>query len=223
MRILIVEDEKYIARAIAEVLRKQNYTVDLTHDGMSGLDYALSGIYDAIVLDIMLPGKNGLDVLAELRSEGIKTPVILLTAKGELSDKVKGLDTGADDYLVKPFHTDELLARLRALSRRQSQITGGMRYTLGNITLDISSLKLFCGEQCVSLKPKEAQVLEVLLRYKGRYVSKNCIYERVWGYDSDVESTTVEKHISELRRTLSELKANISIENMRGIGYAVIK
>ena len=221
MRILMVEDEKYMARAVAEILKKNNYTVDLSHDGEDGLDNALSAIYDIIILDIMLPKKDGLTILKEIRSAGIDAPVILLTAKGQLEDKVKGLDYGADDYLAKPFHTDELLARLRALNRRKPEFHSGSVLSFNDLQLNPNTLSLSCGVRETKIKLKEAQILELLIANKKQVISKNTIIEKVWGYDTDAEDNHVEIHISRLRKALSQLNTAIIIRSIRGAGYTL--
>ena len=220
MRVLLVEDEKYMARAVAEILKKNNYTVDLAHDGEYGLDCALSGIYDFIVLDIMLPKKDGLTILKELRGAGLETPVILLTAKGQIEDKVKGLDLGADDYLPKPFHTDELLARLRALNRRKASAfhSDGV-LAFGDIRLSPHTLILACEEREIQLKLKEAQILELLMVNKNQILSKDAIIEKVWGYEADAEDNHVETHVSRLRKALVRVRSHTEIRTVRGAGY----
>ena len=167
MRILLVEDEEYMAQAVAQVLEKNNYTVDLAHDGEYGLDCALSGIYDIIILDIMLPGRSGLEILKTLRQEKIAVPVLLLTAKSETEDKVTGLDLGSDDYLTKPFEMQELLARLRVLARRKQEITVQSGYEFGDVLLNPYTLSLFCGSQSFKLTLKESQLLEMLMDARG--------------------------------------------------------
>jgi len=221
MRILMVEDEKYMARAVAEILKKNNYTVDLSHDGETGLDNALSGIYDIIILDIMLPKVNGLAILKEIRSTGIDAPVILLTAKGQLEDKIKGLDLGADDYLAKPFHTDELLARLRALTRRKPEFVTDGVLSFGSLRLNPNTLMLSCGSRAIELKLKEAQILELLIANMKQVVSKNTIIEKVWGYDTEAEDNHVQIHISRLRKAMSKIKSGTDIRTIRGAGYTL--
>lgn len=221
MRILLVEDEEYMAQAVAQVLEKNNYTVDLAHDGEYGLDCALSGIYDIIILDIMLPGRSGLEILKTLRQEKIAVPVLLLTAKSETEDKVTGLDLGADDYLTKPFEMQELLARLRVLARRKQEITVQSGYEFGDVLLNPYTLSLFCGSQSFKLTLKESQLLEMLMDARGGVVSKDRIIEKVWGFDSEAEDRHVEVYISFLRKKLKALGANTSIETVRGIGYAL--
>lgn len=219
MRILIVEDERHLAEALTQILRKNNYTVDTVYDGECGLDNALSGIYDLIILDIMLPKINGLNLLKHIRKEDITTPVILLTAKGEISDKVTGLDSGADDYLPKPFSTDELLARIRALLRRKGGILPDNTLKYRDIKLDPSSLKLSCGQNEVKLTLKESELLELLILRKNIATSKELIIEKVWGFDSEVDSNNVEVYISFLRKKLAFLNSKVVISTVRGVGY----
>lgn len=221
MRVLLVEDEKYIARAVAEVLKKNHYTVDLAHDGEFGLDCALSGIYDIIILDIMLPKIDGFSILKEVRRKGIVTPIILLTARGEIKDKVQGLDLGADDYLAKPFHTDELLARLRALGRRNTVLAFDGNLNFGDISLSPHTLLLSKNGKEVKLKLKEAQLMELLIKNKNMIVSKESVIEKIWGYDEDVTDNHVEVYISMLRKKLSQLSSGCVIQTIRGIGYVL--
>lgn len=221
MRVLMVEDEKYMARAVAEVLKKSHYTVDLAHDGNFGLDCAVSGIYDIIILDIMLPKVDGLSVLKEIRRKGIETPIILLTARGEIRDKVQGLDLGADDYLAKPFHTDELLARLRALGRRNTELAHDGILNFGDISLSPHTLLLSKNGNEIKLKLKEAQLLELLIKNKNTIVSKESIIEKIWGYEGDADDNHVEAHISLLRKKLSKLSAGCIIQTIRGAGYTL--
>ena len=221
MRILLVEDEVYMAQAVAQVLEKNNYTVDLAHDGEYGLDCALSGIYDMIILDIMLLGRSGLDILNTLRQEKLAVPILLLTAKSETEDKVTGLDLGADDYLTKPFDMPELLARLRVLARRKQEISFQNNCTFGDIVLDPHALSLHCGNQSFKLTLKESQLLEMLIDARGGVISKNRIIEKVWGFDSDAEDRHVEVYISFLRKKLKALDTDTFIETVRGMGYAL--
>lgn len=221
MRILLVEDEEYMAQAVAQVLEKNNYTVDLAHDGEYGLDCGLSGIYDIIILDVMLPGCSGFEILKTLRREKITVPVLLLTAKSETEDKVAGLDLGADDYLTKPFEMQELLARLRVLARRKQEISVQSGCVFGDILLNPYTLSLFCGSQSFKLTLKESQLLEILIDARGGVISKDRIIEKVWGFDSDAEDRHVEVYISFLRKKLKALGANTSIETVRGMGYAL--
>ena len=215
----MVEDEKHLAEAVGAVLKKNNYTVDLAYDGEYGLDCGLSNIYDIIILDIMLPKMDGLRVLQELRANGIATPIILLTAKGETEDKIKGLDSGADDYLAKPFPTGELLARLRALSRRKSDFVEGNVLVFGDIRLHPLTLELGCGEKTIKLTLKESQLLELLLKRKNAVLSKESIIEKIWGFEADAQDSNVEVYVSFLRKKLSHLQSEVSIQTIRGIGY----
>lgn len=220
MRILVVEDEKYLAEALSHILEENKYTVDTVFDGEAGLDYALSDIYDVIILDIMLPKMNGLDVLLSLRNSKIKTPVILLTAKSDVADKIKGLDYGADDYLAKPFNIGELLARVRALSRRSGEMTVNNNEILfGDIRLDTNSMKLSGNEREISLTKREFDMLEYLLINKSIVIKKEQMIDKLWGFDSEAEANHVEVYISFLRKKLAFVSKNVTIETVRGIGY----
>ncbi|WP_454055542.1 response regulator transcription factor [Clostridium sp. Marseille-Q7071] len=221
MRILMVEDEKYMAEAIEQVLKKNNYSVDLAFDGEYGLDCGLSGIYDIIILDIMLPKMNGVGVLKELRKNGIEAPVILLTAKGETEDKVIGLDSGADDYLAKPFKTEELMARLRALSRRKNELIKDNILQYADIELNPLTLNLSCGSKEFKLTLKECQLLELLIKRKDIIISKDSIIEKLWGYETCAEDNNVEVYISFLRKKLSRIKSQVIIQTVRGAGYVL--
>ncbi|MCT8975052.1 response regulator transcription factor [Clostridium sp. CX1] len=219
MRILIVEDELPLAEALAQILRKNNYTVDAVNDGESGLDNALSGIYDLIILDIMLPKMDGISILKNIRKEEISTPVILLTARGEISDKVVGLDSGADDYLAKPFASEELLARIRAISRRKGEVQQDNTLKFGDLQLNTSTLKLTKDSKEIKLILKEAQLLELLITRKNLVSPKELIIEKLWGFDSEVEHNHVEVYISFLRKKLTYLKSKTTINTVRGVGY----
>lgn len=219
MRILVVEDEIHLSEALSQILKKNNYTVDVVHDGEDGLDNALSGIYDIILLDIMLPKMDGLRILKHLRKEEIATPVILLTAKGDISDKVKGLDTGADDYLAKPFATEELLARIRALSRRKSEVITDNTLKIDSMELNPAILKLSMGDKEIKLILKESELLELLIIRKNAVTSKELIIEKIWGFDSEVEHNHVEVYISFLRKKLLFLDGDVEIKTIRGAGY----
>ncbi|MFA6948639.1 MAG: response regulator transcription factor [Eubacteriales bacterium] len=221
MRILIVEDEKKLSEALAAILQKNKYSADAAYDGVDGLDCAMSGIYDVIILDIMLPRMDGLELLRRLRADGIKTPVILLTAKYEITDRVRGLDSGADDYLTKPFSSDELLARIRALSRRNVTVFGDDALTFDDITLDLSAYELCCGGRNIRLGAKEMQILELLIKYGGRICSKEELLVKVWGYDSDAEYNNVEVYISFIRKKLTHLHSRVQIKTVRSAGYCL--
>ncbi|MGU3471912.1 response regulator transcription factor [Paenibacillus sp. D51F] len=221
MRILIVEDEVHLAEALSQLLKKNHYSVDVVNDGQAGLDYALSGIYDLLLLDIMLPGIDGMTLLRTIRTEGIAAPVIMLTAKGEVSDKISGLDYGADDYIAKPFNTDELLARMRAALRRKGEVVpeDGLRF--GNIELNTSTLKLSCQGKELKLILKESELLELLITRKSAVTSKEQMIEKLWGFDSEAEHNNVEVYISFLRKKLAFLDASVRINTIRGVGYVL--
>lgn len=219
MRILVIEDEKHLAEALSHLLRKNNYTVDVSNDGESGLDNALSDIYDVVVLDIMLPKLDGISVLKEIRREGITVPVILLTAKGDIADKVQGLDCGADDYLSKPFDTEELLARIRALGRRRGVIVNNDALSFGDISLNTQTMVLKTDTHEVSLTLKECELMEHLILHKDVVASKEQIIEKLWGFDSEAEANHVEVYVSFLRKKLNFIHSNIAITAVRGVGY----
>ncbi len=218
MRILIIEDEKPLADALSEILRQNHYTVDAVYHGTGGLDYARSEIYDLILLDIMLPGIDGLSILKTLRREHIATPVILLTAKSEVSDVITGLDAGSDDYLAKPFSTGELLARIRALSRRSSFYNGEI-LSFGDLSFDKSTMELSCGSDSLKLGLKETQLIELLLKNAGRIMPKDLLIEKIWGVDSEAEYNNIEVYISFLRQKMSSLGTATQIRTIRGVGY----
>lgn len=222
MKILIVEDEKRLADALVQIFTKNRMIAEASYNGSDGLDNALSGIYDVIVLDIMLPGMNGIEVLGELRKEGIKTPVILLTAKDEIADKVKGLDSGADDYLTKPFATEELLARVRALGRRSaSELICDDTLSFSDLSLDLSTYTLSCGSNSVKLGLKEFSIMEILIRGGSRVLTKENLLVKIWGYESDAEYNNVEVYISFLRKKLGYIKSGVQIKTLRGVGYSL--
>lgn len=221
MKVLLVEDEKLIANAVKQVLKKDNYSVDLAFDGQEGLDNALTGQYDVIVLDILLPKMDGLTVLREIRLSHINTPVIMLTAKGETKDKIRGLDYGADDYLAKPFDMDELLARIRALSRRQPTINDGGLLTFGNSTLDPKRLVVTQSAAYASLTIKEAQILELLIINIPLVISKEKMIEKIWGYDTDAAYGNVETQVSLLRKKLRQIHCDMNVKAIRGTGYVL--
>ncbi|AWB43279.1 DNA-binding response regulator [Paenibacillus sp. CAA11] len=221
MRILIVEDEINLAEALSQILKKHHYSVDVVHDGQEGLDNALSGIYDLLLLDIMLPGMDGMTILKKIRSEEISTPVIMLTAKGEIPDKIAGLDHGADDYMSKPFDAGELLARIRAALRRKGEVVpeDGLRF--GDIELNAANLKLSCKGKELKLILKESELLELLINRNSAVTSKEQMIEKVWGFDSDAEYNNVEVYISFLRKKLAFLQSSVRISTIRGVGYVL--
>ena len=220
MRILIAEDEKKLADALVQIFFSHSITADAVYNGIDALDNALSGIYDVIILDIMMPKMNGIEVLKKIRAEGMNVPVLLFTAKDEISDKVLGLDSGADDYLTKPFAAEELLARVRALGRRSSaSIVCTDIITCGNIALNTATCTLSCNENSVKLGLKELSIMELLLLNCGCVISKEMLITKIWGYESDAEYNNVEVYISFLRKKLAFLKSSVSIRTLRGIGY----
>jgi DNA-binding response OmpR family regulator len=221
MRVLIVEDEVNLADALSQILKQQNYTVDVVHDGETGLDNAMSDIYDLLLLDIMLPVMDGITILKTIRNQGISTPVIMLTAKGEIPDKITGLDHGADDYVAKPFSTGELLARIRAALRRKGEVVpeDGLRF--GDIELNTSNLKITCKGKELKLILKESQLLELMMTRKQAVTSKEQIIEKLWGFDSDAEHNNVEVYISFLRKKLAFLHSSVRINTIRGVGYVL--
>ena len=221
MRLLLVEDEKRLADAIVYILRKNNYGVDVAYDGETGQDMAETGIYDLIILDRMLPKKEGVLVLKDLRKQGLKTPVLLLTARDSIEDRVQGLDAGADDYLIKPFATEELLARIRALGRRQSSQIQGDLVQVGPTALDPLHCEISTGTGTAKLTLKESQLLELLMRNPGQVITREQILDRVWGLDSEVEMNVVEIYIHHLRKKLNPLSCQFHIETLRGIGYCL--
>jgi len=220
MRLLLVEDEKKLADTLSQILKKRGYETDVSYDGQDGLDNALSDIYDVIILDRMLPGMNGIDVIKNIRKEGLNTPVIFLTAIDGISQRVTGLDAGADDYLVKPFSIDELLARIRALGRRKDMdLQETAELTAGNIIYNPGQHILSCQGNEVKLTFKEAQLLELLLLNKNRVLSKDRIFDKVWGFNTESDITIVEIYVHHLRKKVSWENSGIRIETVRGVGY----
>ncbi len=221
MRLLLAEDEKELSNALITVLKHNNYSVDAVYNGQDALDYLLSGNnYDGAILDIMMPVKDGISVLKEVRSSGSSIPILMLTAKAEIDDRVAGLDAGADDYLTKPFSMKELLARIRAMTRRQSETTDSV-LSFGNIRLNRSTYTLSTSKDSLRLANKEFQMLEMLLINPGQIISTEQFMEKIWGYDSDAESNVVWVYISYLRKKLTALDATVSIRAARGLGYTL--
>ena len=222
MRILLAEDERSLSRAIIALLEKHNYSADAVYDGQEALDYLEAENYDAVILDIMMPRLDGLSVLRTLRKRGSQIPVLLLTAKSEVEDKVTGLDSGANDYLTKPFATAELLARIRAMTRTQTAQTDS-RMSFGNITLDQTTYELSSPSGSFRLANKEYQMMELLLRNPRQLIPSERFLEKIWGYDSDVELNVVWVYISYLRKKLTALQADIQIKATRNAGYSLEK
>lgn len=220
MKLLYAEDEISMSEAVMDILSYHKYVVDAVYDGQDALDYALSEHYDGIILDIMMPKKNGLEVLQALRQKGNNTPVLLLTAKAEVEDRIQGLDLGADDYLPKPFAMGELLARVRAMLRRKDMFTPDI-LRCGNISLNMQSYVLSSNTQSVVLPKLEYQLMEILMLNKGIYLSTEDLLVKVWGYNTDAELGTVWVYISYLRKRLQALKANVIISARRNVGYTL--
>lgn len=221
MRILLVEDERRLAEALEQILKRQGYLVDVSGDGAAGQDMAETGIYDVIILDRMLPNVEGVEILKYLRSRKIKTPVIFLTARDTIANRVEGLDAGADDYLVKPFSKDELLARVRALSRRSENLQPGDVLKIASLQLDTHSCEVLAGSQTTRLTVTETQLLELLMRNRGQILTKEQILDRVWGFNKDVEIKNVELYIFYLRKKIPFQQSGVEIYTIRGVGYCL--
>lgn len=221
MRILLAEDEIALAKAVAKIFEKNNYSVDAVHDGQDALDYLEAGNYDVAVLDIMMPKVDGITVLKKLRASGSDLPVLMLTAKAEIDDKVLGLDSGANYYLTKPFAARELLAAVRAITRTASEVDTKMSF--GNITLDRASFELASPTDSVRLANKEFQMMELLMAKPGNIVSVDTFMDHIWGYDTDTESNVVWVYVSYLRKKLAALGADVKIKATRNAGYSLVR
>ena len=220
MRLLLAEDEQELSHALVTVLKKNNYSVDAVYNGADALDYLETGNYDGAILDIMMPKMDGITVLKKTRAAGNSIPVLMLTAKAEIDDRVTGLDAGADDYLTKPFSMKELLARIRAMTRRQGDTTDST-LTFGNISLDRSTFCLSCEGNMIKLANKEFQMLEMLMVNPGQVISADQFMDKIWGYDSEAEQNVVWVYISYVRKKLTSLNANVTIKAARGLGYSL--
>ncbi len=220
MKILIAEDEISTAKALKVILEKSKFSVDIVHNGTDAWSYIQSGSYEVIVLDIMMPGMNGLEVLAKIRENNIKTPVLMLTAKAELEDRVAGLDAGADDYLAKPFATSELIARVKALGRRSEVYSDSVK-SLGNLVLDSNKYEMRVGSKSVTLTNKEYQLIELFILHPGFVFSTEHLMEKIWGLDSESYIDVVWTHIGFVRKKLKQLDANVEIKTIRGAGYSL--
>ena len=220
MRILLAEDEKRMAAALVALLKQEKYDVDHVEDGASALTALESGVYDIAVLDVMMPEMNGFEAARKARSGGVKTPILMLTAKSQLEDKVTGLDSGADDYLTKPFQTKELLARLRALGRRSASFQDGNLH-FGNLTLDTSKATLTCEQtgQIVRLSEKELRILEYMFSNQGQIMTREQLAVKIWGFDNEAEYNNVEVYMSFTRKKLAFVGSNVEIKAVRGLGY----
>lgn len=220
MQALIVEDDVRLASALARILNENGYVTDVVHDGQDGYDYASSGIYDIVILDVMLPRKNGCRVVEELRRARIDTPVLMLTARSEIPNKIEGLDSGADDYMTKPFSPAELLAHLRALTRRQGQVVFE-RIEAGDLSLNIESRDLSCNGKSIALSFKEFELARILFSNPGQIVSKDTLISKVWGVESTAVDNNVEAYVSFLRKKIRFLGSGVSIDTIRKAGYRV--
>jgi len=219
MKLLLIEDEVTLSDALAYLLKKNGYLVDTAYDGITGGEMAETDAYDILIIDRMLPKKEGTQIIKELRNSGIKTPILILTARDSIDDRVEGLDAGADDYLIKPFSTQELLARIRALSRRYIDNSDGENLTAGNAIFKPLHKEVFVDNETIRLTLKETQILEVLFRNKMNVLTRDQFINKIWGLDSDVEMNIIEIYIHNLRKKLVPEKCNFTIETVRGIGY----
>ena len=220
MKLLLAEDEPAMSEAVTDILEYHRYQVDAVFDGKEALDYIHTGDYDGIVMDIMMPGLTGLEVLKQIRKEGNRTPVLLLTAKSQIEDRIEGLDAGADDYLPKPFAMGELLARIRAMLRRREEYQPDVRQ-FGDLVLDSGSSELRCGDRKVTLPKVEYQMMEVLMLNHGIYLSSEDLLEKVWGYDTDADIGAVWVYISYLRKRIAAVGSGVKITAKRNIGYTL--
>ena len=219
MKLLLVEDEKQLSEALQQILIKNKYSVDAVYNGDEGLDYALTDVYDVIILDIMLPKLNGIEILKMIRKRKISTPVILLTAKGSVEDRILGLDSGADDYLPKPFSPDELLARLRALTRRNGDFINENILEFSDIKLNLSTYDMEVNDNSITLTQKEFEILKYFMQIPKLVVSKDDLITKLWGFDSDIEHNNIEVYISFLRKKLAYVESNVKITTIRRVGY----
>ncbi len=223
MRLLLAEDEKELANALSEILKHNNYSVDAVYNGADAVDYIEMGNYDGAVLDIMMPVKDGITALKEIRANGNKLPILLLTAKSDIEDRVLGLDSGADDYLTKPFSTKELLARIRAMLRRSGDEVTDTTLSFGNVKLNRATFELSAASSSFRLANKEFQMMEMLMTNPGQVISTEQFMDKIWGFDSDAELNVVWVYISYLRKKLQSLNADIKITAKRNIGYCLEK
>lgn len=220
MKLLFAEDDRDVSRAVTVLLERSNYTVDPVYNGDDALTYLTGGDYDAAILDVMMPGRSGLQVVREARAQGVGIPILLLTAMDEVDDRINGLDAGADDYLPKPFAGGELLARVRALLRRREQFVPDL-LTFGDLTLDRGNYRLSCGGNSVNLGNKGYQMMEMLMRNRNAVISAEQFMEHIWGWDTDVEINVIWVNISQLRKQLQKLGSSVTIRAVRGAGYTL--
>ncbi len=219
MKILIIEDEYSLADAISETLKKENFMTNIITDGEEGENEALTGIYDLILLDIMLPNKDGFKILDSLQKAKVETPVIILTAKSEIYDKLNGLENGADDYITKPFHIKELVARIKVVLKRKTDVKDLSIIQYEDLSLNLRNGKISCQNNEITINGKELELLEILMINKNQAVSRELLADKIWGYNSDAEYNNVEVYISFLRKKLKLLKSKVEIKTVRGIGY----
>lgn len=220
MQLLLAEDEKDLARAVEVILTKQGFVVDVVHDGQDAYEYATLSDYDGLILDIMMPKMSGVDVVEKLRGEGSHVPILLLTAKSAVDDRIEGLDAGADDYLTKPFNMGELLARVRAMTRRKAVFVADVLH-FGDLSLDKQMRQLSCQSNEVKLANKEFQILELLMENPQQIFSADQMLEKIWGWDSEAETNSIWVHISNLRKKLQSLESHVKIVATRGAGYSL--
>ena len=218
MRLLLAEDEEDLAEALGVFFEKNHFSVDIVHDGRAACEYAESSAYDAIILDVMMPRMDGFTALRRMRERGDKTPIMMLTARGETRDRIEGFDSGADDYLPKPFDPDELLSRVRAMLRRSDAYRPSV-LTFGDLTLDPGSGELSCGKESIRLSGREYQLMELFLRSPGMLFSAERLMEKIWGWDSDAEIGVIWVNISNLRKKLKSIGSTVKINASRGLGY----
>ena len=221
MQLLVVEDDLRLSAALVQILEENGYTVDAVTDGETGLAYGTEGSYDVIILDIMLPEINGFDVATELRRRKVATPILILTARDGVNDKITGLDSGADDYMTKPFSPAELLAHLRALTRRQGEVIFET-LSAGDLVLNLDNGDLICGDKSIHLSYKELSIAKILMRNPGQAISKQTLIEKVWGVESSAADNNVEAYISFLRKKIAHVGAHVHIETLRKIGYRIV-
>lgn len=219
MKILIIEDEYSLADAIAEILKKENFDVTIITDGIEAEDEALTNIYDLILLDVMLPNKDGFQILKKLRQERVEAPIIMLTAKSEIYDKLNGLENGADDYITKPFHMRELVARIKVVLKRKVDIEDSNVLEFKDLKLDLRTGKMICNNNEISINGKELDLLEILLLNKNQIIDRNQLANKIWGYNNEAEYNNVEVYVSFLRKKLKLIKSDVKIKAVRGIGY----
>jgi DNA-binding response OmpR family regulator len=222
MRLLLAEDEVELSNAIVTILKHQNYSVDAVYDGLDAYDYLSAQEYDGAILDIVMPKLDGISVLKKLRSEGNSTPILMLTAKSELNDKIEGLDSGADDYLTKPFAMQELLARVRAITRRNGEVQC-QTLSYSDLTLNMSNFTLTCGDKSIALSNKEFQMLEMMITNPKQIISQDQFMDKIWGLDSETEMSVVWVYISYLRKKLKDINSHVSIKATRNVGYSLVE